>query len=180
MDVRTLCLGVLSRGEASGYEIRKQFEEGALAHFQDAGFSSIYPALKRLSEEGLVVGTAHPQETRPDKKVYAITAAGRQALYEALLAAPGPDKLRSDFTFILYFGQMLPPRYLETIIAKRIAWYRDTIAGMETCDRAGCTAGEGFVHGLGLAIYRAAVEYLERHGPELVAAAQAGAIAVSE
>ena len=27
MDARILCLGVLQRGPASGYEIRKQFEE---------------------------------------------------------------------------------------------------------------------------------------------------------
>ena len=26
MDVKTLCLGALSRGEASGYEIKKAFE----------------------------------------------------------------------------------------------------------------------------------------------------------
>ena len=48
MDVKTLCLGVLSRGEATGYEIKKQCEEGPLAFFYAAGFDSIYPALNAL------------------------------------------------------------------------------------------------------------------------------------
>ena len=36
MNVRTLCLGVLSSGEASGYEIKKEIEEGLFSHFIDA------------------------------------------------------------------------------------------------------------------------------------------------
>src|SRR5690606_26574731 len=33
MDVKTLCLAVLFREEATGYEIKKAFEEGPFAHF---------------------------------------------------------------------------------------------------------------------------------------------------
>ena len=58
MDVKTLCLGVLCEhwGKASGYEIRKLLkEEGAFSHFVDAGYGSIYPALNKLSDEGLVI-----------------------------------------------------------------------------------------------------------------------------
>ena len=40
MDVKTLCLGVLTLGDASGYEIRKQFEEGPFAHFFGASYGS--------------------------------------------------------------------------------------------------------------------------------------------
>jgi len=54
MDVKTLCLGVLSRGTASGYEIKKQCEEGPFAHFYAAGFGSIYPALNALLNNRLI------------------------------------------------------------------------------------------------------------------------------
>src|SRR3546814_3071348 len=54
MDAKTLCLGVLSRGAASGYEIKKAFEEGPFSHFHQASFGSIYPALNALSADGLV------------------------------------------------------------------------------------------------------------------------------
>src|SRR3546814_15551348 len=67
MDVKTLCLGVLSRGEASGYEIKKAFEEGPFSHIHHASFGSIYPALNALSAEGLVAVRAQAQNTRPAK-----------------------------------------------------------------------------------------------------------------
>lgn len=171
MDVKTLCLGVLSRGDASGYEIRKEFEDGPLSHFSDAGFGSIYPALKRLQDDGLVTIAQHGTESRPDKKVYRITAAGRHLLYQALNRQPGPDKLRSDFMFTLFFGHLLPPRHLDRIIGDRIDDYRARIAEMERCDGEHGTPGEKFVEGLGLALYRAAAVYLEEHRHELIGAA---------
>ena len=38
MDVKTLCLGVLERGDATGYEIKRQCEEGPYADVCPAGF----------------------------------------------------------------------------------------------------------------------------------------------
>ena len=54
MNVRTLCLGILSLGEATGYEIKKGIEDGMFSHFIDASFGSIYPALTQLAAEGLL------------------------------------------------------------------------------------------------------------------------------
>ncbi len=48
MNVRTLCLGILSLGEASGYEIKKDVEDGLFSHFIEASYGSIYPALNQL------------------------------------------------------------------------------------------------------------------------------------
>ena len=50
MDVKTVCLGMLSDGEASGYDLKKQFES-SFGHFFAAGFGSIYPALSSLADE---------------------------------------------------------------------------------------------------------------------------------
>src|ERR1043166_3201232 len=79
MDVRTICLGILTRGDATGYEIKKLFEDDDYQHFVEASFGSIYPALSRLTEEGLVSVREEAQEKRPDRKVYSITPAGRAA-----------------------------------------------------------------------------------------------------
>src|SRR3546814_15114546 len=91
MDGKTLCLAVLFREEATGYEIKKAFEEGPFAHFQRAGFGSIYPALSRLLAEGLAEARAHEQDGRPDKKVYRLNAAGRAAFPRA--NGPEPAEL---------------------------------------------------------------------------------------
>lgn len=173
MDVKTLCLGVLSRGEASGYEIKKAFEEGPFSHFHQASFGSIYPALNALSAEGLIAGRAQAQDKRPDKKSYSITAKGRNALVAALMAPPAPDAMRSDFLFILTFAQYLPPARVDQLIGERIAWYREALARMESCNgeaqECGGGAGADFVRGMGIAIYRAAADYLETHRKALVA-----------
>ena len=69
MHVTTLCLGALVFGDATGYEINKMFEDGPFSHFLDASYGSIYPALTRLTEEGLVTCKAEQQERRPDKNL---------------------------------------------------------------------------------------------------------------
>lgn len=173
MDVKTLCLGVLSRGEASGYEIKKAFEEGPFSHFHQASFGSIYPALNALSAEGLIAGRAQVQDKRPDKKSYSITPKGRNALVTALMAPPAPDAVRSDFLFILTFAQYLPPTRVDQLIGERIAWYHEALARMESCsrepeDRVG-GPGADFVLGMGIAVYRAAADYLETHREALIA-----------
>ena len=165
MDAKTLCLAVLSRGEASGYEIKKKLEEPPFSHFQDTGFGSIYPALSALSNEGLVSGRAMPQDKRPDKKVYSVTPSGRTALVEALHQPPGPDRFRSDFLFLLFMADQLAPERLRLLIDERIAIYEERIAAMEGCGREVCASApaRGFVHGFGLSLYRAARDYLVSH-----------------
>ena len=129
MDTKTLCLGVISLGAASGYEIKKAFEEDALNHLYHTSYGSIYPALTALTEEGLADCAEMAQEKKPDKKVYSITEAGRKALLKALSAPPAEDKFRSDFLFIMFFAHLLPPPHVARLIDQRIAWYENSLPG---------------------------------------------------
>ena len=167
MDVKTLCLSVLSLGEASGYEIRKHFEEGAFRHFQTATFGSIYPALGKLYELGHVSVIEHEQDGRPDKKVYTLTESGRAALQQALLRDPAPDAMRSDLLVQLFFAHLLPPEKVAALIDQRIAEYRACIEKMSGCTKA--PPGHSFVQGMGLAIYAAAATFLEENKAGLMA-----------
>ena len=160
MDVRTLCLAVLYQGEASGYEIKKAFEEGAFSHFQDASFGSIYPALGKLSTEGFVDCTQLAQEKRPDKKVYKLTEKGSNALITSLLAPPAPDKFTSDFFFVLYFADLLPVPQVTMLLDQRITFYQDIISRMNECDTSSLPPGKNICHGLGLAVYQSSLDYL--------------------
>src|SRR5436853_6967168 len=109
MNVRTLCLGVLTVGEASGYEIKKEIEEGFFSHFIDASYGSIYPALIQLHVEGLLTVRAEEQTGKPDKKVYTITDAGRRALAKAITVIPARDKYKSEVLFQMLLQQLLTP-----------------------------------------------------------------------
>lgn len=166
MDARTLCLGALHLGDASGYEIKKLYEEGDFSHFYETSFGSIYPALNRLVEDGLAVCTEQAQDKRPDKKVYSITAKGRQVFAEALQAAPTPDKFRSDFCFIMVFAHLLPVSRLGQLLDQQARWYGENIQRMdsgECSDLCDASPAQRFIHGLGLAVYRAAADYLTRN-----------------
>ena len=168
MDVKTLCLGVLNRGEATGYEIKKECEEGPFSHFFAAGFGSIYPALNALCANGLVSVEAQAQEKRPDKKVYNITPSGRLHLAQALTEPPGRDRFRSDFWFIVFFSHLLEPRQLDEIIQARIDNLNAELAEMDGCDMSAGPPGEMFVLGAGKAITKAEVDYLEANRHALV------------
>lgn len=72
-------LGILSRGPASGYDIRKQIREG-VGHFWNESYGQIYPILKSLHEEGLATRQTESQSGKPDRIVYALTDKGRRQL----------------------------------------------------------------------------------------------------
>ena len=163
MDVKSLCLGVLVRGEASGYEIKKQLEEGPLGQFCRAGFGSIYPALGDLGAKGLVTWTELAQEGRPGKKVYRITEAGLAAFREALRKEPAEDRVHSESLFMIFFQGLLPAgRAVEIADAYRDG-YRQTAESMRQTDLAGAPGECRFVHAIGLAIYDAIVDAVERN-----------------
>jgi DNA-binding PadR family transcriptional regulator len=95
MDVKTVCLGMLTDHEASGYDLKKAFES-SFGHFFVAGYGSIYPALASLAEHGYVSCREIPQDGKPDRKVYQITAAGRQHLLKELENPAPSHKVRSE------------------------------------------------------------------------------------
>lgn len=167
MDVKTLCLGVLTLGEASGYDIKKYFE-CTFSHFYVAGFGSIYPALAELSQSGLVTCRMEPQRGRPDRKVYAITPAGRNAFAAALAEAYPTHRVRSEFLVLLYFAHLLPADRMAEIIDIRLAALAENIERCEQFLSAPETSSESppgarFASGLGCAVMQAARHYLMQH-----------------
>lgn len=163
LDVRTMCLGALSIAEASGYELQKNFKEGPLAHFLEASYGSIYPALTRLTDEGLVTCSEHTQEGRPDKKVYAITPDGQDALEVALRASPAEDRFRSEFLFFMSFSDLMDTSQVSGLIDDRINTARSRQALLEETDPSDITAGQKFVLGYGRAMLEASLKYLQEN-----------------
>ncbi len=181
MDTKTLCLGVLTHGDASGYEIKKAFEDGPFGHIQEIGFGSIYPALARLLQDNLVSVTKYTQEGRPDKKVYSLTSAGRLFLLDALDEPTEPDKVRSDFLFRMMFAHLLSANALEAMIDERMAVLTSAIEALEQrTDNNYAPASEVFIDGYALAIYRAMADYIEEQRYQLVSASLLPERAVAE
>jgi DNA-binding PadR family transcriptional regulator len=167
MDVKTLCLGVLTEGDKTGYEIKQRFEE-AFSHFFGAGFGSIYPALAELSRRGLVTCRSVEQDKRPAKKVYSLTAAGHRVLIDELLATPPRHKVRSEFLVLVYFAHLLPPERLAAIVDQMIAHWEPLVAEIEACAEASGTPGMRFAAGYGRAVLGAALAYVRGQKAGLV------------
>lgn len=162
MNVKSLCLGILSFHEASGYEIKKMVEDGMFSHFIDASFGSIYPALTQMLKQGWVSVRAEEQSGRPDKKVYAITERGRAALREALSVAPQRDKFKSEFLFQMLLMDHVGGDHLASVYDRRLAELRAELERINACAAAADQSpGTRFVNGYGRAIVAAAVTYLE-------------------
>ncbi len=161
MNVRTLCLGILSTQEASGYEIKKDIEEGLFSNFIDASFGSIYPALTQLASEDLVTVRAENQTGKPDKKVYSITESGRRALARSIAVVPRKDKYKSEFLFQMLLQQYITPDVMLLAIDKQMNELRADLARIAEC-RMGQQphAGAVFVADYGDAVLTAAVSCL--------------------
>lgn len=140
MDIKTLCLGVLTQGEASGYDIKKHFE-CVFSHFYVAGFGSIYPALNELARDGLVTCREEPQSNRPDRKLYALTEKGRQTFNKALMSTPPRHRIRSEFFVLLHFAHLLSAEHLDSVLDERIG---DITRSLQELQRVldECEAGE--------------------------------------
>jgi DNA-binding PadR family transcriptional regulator len=164
MDVKTLCLGVLSLGDASGYEIKKLFED-AFSHFYVAGYGSIYPALAELIGEGMVTCTDVEQEKRPAKKVYRLTEAGQRYFREALAATYPTHRVRSDFLVQMVFAHLLRPAQLAAILDQREADIVVELAHIAHCEsrESGLSPGVLFTTGYARAVLGAGLDYIRNH-----------------
>ena len=72
-------LGLLNRRPMTGYEIGKEFDY-ELGQFWNAKHSQIYPELKKLLDEGLVVFDVEISGDILEKKRYTITEKGQLEL----------------------------------------------------------------------------------------------------
>lgn len=170
MDVKTVCLGMLTDGEASGYDLKKHFES-SFGHFFAAGYGSIYPALASLAEQGLVSCRCIPQDGKPDRKVYSITATGRETLL-AELDMPNPShKVRSEFLATMCFAHLMSPEQVATVLNNRVAEieeYEKLFDAFEhTCMHA-TPNGMHFTVGIARAVMLAMKRYIEENGQQLL------------
>lgn len=170
MDVKTVCLGMLSDGPASGYDLKKQFES-SFGHFFAAGYGSIYPALSALAADGLVTCEEIPQEGKPDRKVYAITDSGLTFLLTALEKPSPSHKIRSEFLATMCFAHLMSREQLETVFGNRLREIDELVAAIDQA-RSECgnewPPGLQFVAGLGEAVNMTMKKFIEENGQQLV------------
>jgi PadR family transcriptional regulator, regulatory protein AphA len=100
-------LGLLSFCPMSGYDL-KQLSGWSIGHFWREGYGQIYPVLKKMTAEGLVSRKTETNPGRPDRHIYALTAAGRKELTAWLRKPAVAEVPRNEFLLKLFFGGLAP------------------------------------------------------------------------
>jgi len=130
-------LGLLARRPLSGYDLAGQLKV-PVGFFWHARISQIYPELARLEAQGLLSHRVVAQWDRPDKKVYAITEAGRRALREWATAPTAVPLPRDELVLKAYSLWLADParalelfREHERRHAERLALYETNRAALQ-------------------------------------------------
>ncbi|MCP5058617.1 MAG: PadR family transcriptional regulator [bacterium] len=96
-------LGFLTLGPMSGYDIKKLVEEST-ENFWSESFGQLYPALRKLSEDGLIEKQATASEGGRPRHIYSINDQGRAALATWQQEPTAPPPVRIELLLKLFFG----------------------------------------------------------------------------
>ncbi|MBV9389260.1 MAG: PadR family transcriptional regulator [Chroococcidiopsidaceae cyanobacterium CP_BM_ER_R8_30] len=102
-------LGLLAREPFSGYELAQKMK-APIGCFWHAKHSQIYPELAKLKAQGLVNHELVEQQEHPDKKVYTITPAGRDALRQWVTAPMEVPHVRDELVLRAYSLWLADPQ----------------------------------------------------------------------
>ena len=117
LDYILLCL-IRMHKDASGYQLRSFIEEST-SYLYRAHLSQIYPALKRLNEDGLVTCYVEEREGKPDLKLYQITDEGIAVCEEWLQTPPEFENTRESVNRqlmrLILMGHLEPEKVIAYI-----------------------------------------------------------------
>jgi DNA-binding PadR family transcriptional regulator len=95
--VRLPLLALLSKGPAHGYELKQTLESLLGAAYPQPNIGQIYVTLGRLEKTGLIEGQDVAQSARPNKRIYQLTPAGREAVAAWFEEPSDEPRVRDEF-----------------------------------------------------------------------------------
>ncbi|WP_194892161.1 helix-turn-helix transcriptional regulator [Catenulispora pinisilvae] len=124
MNLDSMILGLLALTRFSGYDLR-QWMDGRLKYIgYQVQLPQIYRRLAKLVERGWVEFEVDPRDGRPDAKLYSLTEAGREALWEWARSPYEPSARPADPDFLLryLFGGMLDPEIAISVVRTELEY----------------------------------------------------------
>jgi DNA-binding PadR family transcriptional regulator len=103
--MRMPLLALLAKEPAHGYELKLQLEQVFGEAYPTPNIGQIYVTLQRLERDGLVRSEDVVQATRPNKRVYELTEAGREAVLNWIDSTSEGPRVRDEFFMKLALSQ---------------------------------------------------------------------------
>lgn len=131
MSLTYAILSALVSAPSSGYDLAKRFKpsvEGSVGFFWSASFQQIYRELNRLEEKQWLQAESVQQENRPDKKIYAVTALGKQQLCQWIAEAEEIAPSKDDLLVKLYAGHLVSSEILMAKLATHRQQHQQRLA----------------------------------------------------
>ncbi len=121
MSLRDAVLAALLEGESSGYDLAKDFD-ASVANFWPATPQQLYRELDRLAEQGLIQARVVQQERRPNKRMFSLTATGRDAIRQFTANAPKPSVIRDELLVKVQAADAGDIEAVRGFIRERLDW----------------------------------------------------------
>ena len=93
MSLKHAILVILESNAGTGYDIAKKFR-GSSGNFWNASHQQVYQELSKLAKHQLVQWHSVSQQGKPDKKIYEITAMGKQEISDWMNTPLPSQKVR--------------------------------------------------------------------------------------
>jgi DNA-binding PadR family transcriptional regulator len=168
--MRLPLLALLAKEPGYGYELKASLEQIFGEAYPSPNIGQIYVTLQRLERDGLVRSEDVVQANRPNKRVYELTDAGREAL-AAWLEEPSPGpRVRDDFFMKLVLGPRAGAADRMGLINRQRRHYLNLMRGLTTLAAATSAGGKVarlLIEGAMLHL-QADLDWLERCQEELL------------
>ncbi len=135
MPLSHAILGFLDFQPMSGYDLKKFFDV-SVAHFWSTTQSHIYKALEGLEKEGWAEARLIPQESRPNRKEYHITEAGRAELRRWLTTPLPLDPVRDASLIQIFFSHFSSNEAIAALVETRMQETREHLTLLRTAAQA--------------------------------------------
>lgn len=128
MSLEHAILGFLNYEPMTGYDIKKMVDL-SVSHFWPAVQSQIYKTLGRMEADGWLTVETIPQEPRPPRKVYSITAAGQAELF-CWLETPQPaSEVRLAWLIQVFFAGRISDEKVIALLEHQLNLQRRRLQG---------------------------------------------------
>ncbi len=120
---RIAILGLLCRhGAQHGYELRKRIVDQNINDIADIQLGSIYAALKRLAQDGLIETTGQTRDgNRPTRTMFKITEVGKKELRQLITDAfLDPQQPERPVDLAVHFSGLLTIDDVTILLEQRI------------------------------------------------------------